>query len=377
MTKQPTMGRGSEPKHARRRSVIQRGYKLRITGLCAIGMISALGIGVTAVNDSAAGATTRSSATVSPASVKIRHTLQAEAALTTASAVPPEQLLAVALSNVGSSAHFHVRDNQGLGMDTLKVVQAGAQYLGVYHNCSTGTCQVRLATSTDLTTWSFRITLDPWASQPYLAVASDGTYVLAVEADSDHHVRFRHYSTLAALMSATSDRRFDAPKTLSRCAEGTPSIRSATATTVNVAMHYFADCQTDREASGVLTNWTTWTAGKLASRDAALTAAGAAGKHGDRDAVRYAGTVLTVYEGQLVNNDQSSWRLYAFNPNTLSATPIKIKTPGGSTAFANPQITVLTTPAGTKMIFVSIFLPVQGLAGTDKPGELTYLVPAG
>jgi hypothetical protein len=59
-----------------------------------------------------------------------------------------------------------------------------------------------------------------------------------------------------------------------------------------------------------------------------------------------------------VNNDQSSWRLYAFNPNTLTAASIKIKTPGGSTAFANPQITVLTTPAGTKMIFVSIFLPV-------------------
>jgi hypothetical protein len=254
---------------------------------------------VSAVSTSAASATMRLSSPTSSASVQTKHMRLAERTLLTQT-LPPEQRLAIALSNVGSSAHFHVRDDHGLGMDTLKVVQAGAQYLGVYHNCSTGTCQVRLATSSDLVTWRYHTTLDPWASQPYLAVASDGTYVLAVEADSDHHVRFRRYSTLAALMSATSDRRFDAPKTLSRCAEGTPSIRSATATTVNVAMHYFADCQTDREASGVLTNWMTWTAGKLASRDAALTAAGAVGKHGDRDAVRYAGTVLTVYEGQLV-----------------------------------------------------------------------------
>src|SRR5690242_12932552 len=73
---------------------------------------------------------------------------------------------------------YGVRDSVGNRMDTLKVIDNPAGgYLGVYH---TGD-QVKVATSTDLLTWTFRRTLDPQATQPSILALPTGGYLTAVE----------------------------------------------------------------------------------------------------------------------------------------------------------------------------------------------------
>jgi hypothetical protein len=73
---------------------------------------------------------------------------------------------------------YGVRDSVGNRMDTLKVIDNPAGgYLGVYH---TGD-QVKLATSTDLLTWTFRQTLDPQATQPTILALPTGGFLTAVE----------------------------------------------------------------------------------------------------------------------------------------------------------------------------------------------------
>lgn len=260
-------------------------------------------------------------------------------------------------------------------MDTLKVVQAGRRYFGVYHHCADSTCQVRLARSSDLSHWSFVRVLDAHASQPYLSADASGGFVLAVESATDNHLRLRHYPSASALLSAHADRLFDARRTLSPCAEGTPSILSVTPSTVRVRFHYYAGCRTDREAVGTLTSWRQWSVQPDVATDTNLSAAGAAGKHGDRDTVRFAGRDLTVYEGQLRGGEQDSWRLFVLDPGGGPAVPMRIRTPGGSRAFANPAVTGLSTPRGARVLFVAVFLPVEGVAGGDAAGELTYTVP--
>jgi hypothetical protein len=285
--------------------------------------------------------------------------------------------LASALGTVNSTAHFGVRDSQGVSMDTLKVVQgSGGKYLGVYHSCATSPCQVRVATSTDLTHWTYVRTLDASASQPYLRPYGRTGWILAVEEDTHHTVKLSHFSSQSGLLGGTPDKVFNTPHTLSRCAEGTPTVTAATSSEIDVHFHYFSNCTTDREASGVLRNWTTWTTTALTTVDSALSTAGAIGKHGDRDSVPWGGAGYEVFEGQAVNDDNSTWGLYAYDPNTGSAVHVPMSTPGGSRSFANPAVTRLTNPAGQSILFVSVFLPVEGIAGTDGAGQLTYQVPA-
>jgi hypothetical protein len=169
---------------------------------------------------------------------------------------------------------------------------------------------------------------------------------------------------------------FDAPHTLSRCAEGTPTITAASGSEIDVDFHYFANCTTDREAHGVLRNWSTWSSTTAVPIDSALSTAGGAGKHGDRDALTYSGEPFVVYEAQSVNDDNSTWAMYVYDPVSGTAQQVPVHTPGGSRAFANPAVTRLVNPAGQTVLFVSLFLPVQGIAGTDRAGELTYQVGA-
>lgn len=286
----------------------------------------------------------------------------------------PAEDLAAALGSNAAGGAFLVRDNQGVSMDTLKVVQAGSTYLGVYHTCPSTGCSVRLATSTNLTTWTYKRTLDSSASQPYLAHDGSG-YLLAVESGTNNHVRLRHYASLTKLYNGSADRRFDAPRTLSSCAEGTPSILGDSGGVISLDLHYFSSCTVDREATATLTNWTTWSAHATPERDAALTSAGAAGKHGDRDRVVYEGTPLMVIEGQTVLNDNSTWQLYVYDPATGEAVHVDMVTAGGSTSFANPSVTALTTPAGQSVLEVGTFLFSEGTRSPDRAGEHTYTVP--
>ncbi len=80
----------------------------------------------------------------------------------------PTQRLAELLSDVRNADgyRYNVRDNLGIGMDAVKIIQNPAGgYLAVYHHTIRGTHQTRLATSRDLLHWNFKTNLEQSSSQ--------------------------------------------------------------------------------------------------------------------------------------------------------------------------------------------------------------------
>jgi len=301
------------------------------------------------------------------------------------SSAPPLQAV---LENVtAATAHrYGARDNVGNSMETLKIVQNPAGgYLGVYHNRSKGVLSVKVAVSTDLLQWTYRATLDAHASQPALAALSDGGFVLVEEADNKGlgsprrtWLRFRHYPNLRALLTSRFDRSFDAPHTLVPAgsgAEGTPNIDQAKLapdldhSTIAVGFHYFNDARTDRQASGTLVNFSSWTARARIDSDAALKAQGVTGNIGDRDVVSYRGATAEIIEAQATT--ASAWQIYLYDPSAKRATPLHVRTHKGSRSFANPTVTSLRAPSGASALVVTLFLPLTG-AAHGEAGELIY-----
>jgi PA14 domain len=279
---------------------------------------------------------------------------------------------------------YGVRDDVGNRMDTLKVIDSPAGgYLGVYH---TGD-EVKLATSGDLLTWTFRRTLDPQATQPTIVALPTGGFLTAVEYNnqtgSGGRVRLRHYPTLVALLAGSFDREATPARTLSACHEGTPSIYSASLTpdidhcVIDVGFHYQRGCDLDRQARGRLTNFTGWAAATDIALDAAITAAAAAqgqqvnGNIGDRDTVFYDNGRSSVHEVQYRKGDFGSWRVYLHTWQTGSIAYLPITTHDGSTAFANPSVTAIRAPSGRPAVAVSLFVPSEG-AAPGEGGPLIY-----
>ena len=293
--------------------------------------------------------------------------------------------LADLISNVPGNAVYGLHDSVGHTMDTAKIVAdptTAGRYLAVYHWLNGSTMNVGVSTSTDLTHWTYRRTLDSNGSQPYLAFspAPKNGPILALEGTPSSHLRFRYWTTVAGMLGTTAAyKTFDAPRTLSSCAEGTPSITSVSyasssstitsGSTIKVAHHYFAGCTTDRQAAGTLTNFGSWTTGALPATDDALTSAGAVGKHGDRDTFTYLGASWQLFEGQDSSaQTMGDWRPYLYDGST--ATQLVVHTAGGSTALANPSVTTLTI-GGAPCLLVTLFIPQEG-AASGESGELLY-----
>ncbi len=277
---------------------------------------------------------------------------------------------------------YGARDSAGSTMDTAKVIdKPGGGYLAVYHTGNVA----KLATSTDLKTWRFRANLDPRASQPTIMATSDGGYLVALETETGNNgqIKLLHYRDLAALQTGRATRSFTAPRTLSSCNEGTPSITSAKLSpdldhsVIELGMHYHRDCDTDREATARLTNFRQWKATPAPGTDSALTKAAATlgkkitGNIGDRDTLSYGGTRYSLNEVQLVKGQFGTWRTYLYDTTTGRARPLNITTHRGSRAFANPTISRITAPDGQPAILVALYLPVQG-AAPGEAGELIY-----
>ena len=281
---------------------------------------------------------------------------------------------------------YAAHDNLGHTLDTLKVInnpQGG--YIGVYHANVAGTFEVMLGTSSDLLTWKFEAILARSASQPTIARLGDRSFLVAFEQSGGctgsngpggSCLRFQHYADISALLAARSDQTFQAPRTLSPCAEGTPNIYSAKLhpdlahSMIRVGFHYFRTCQVDRQATGVLTNFSKWHAYVPTEPNALVQALGAVGNIGDRDAIGFGGGEYRLIEGQLVNGDFGSWRTFLFDRST-GAKLLTVHTHRGSTAFANPTASWVKAPGGGVAIVVTQFLPVQG-AAPGEAGELVY-----
>ncbi|GGN70410.1 hypothetical protein GCM10011579_045570 [Streptomyces albiflavescens] len=93
--------------------------------------------------------------------------------------------------------------------------------------------------------------------RPALVPDDTGGYVLAYEKDPDNHIAVRGYADLDALLSGDAAHGCDAPRTLSRCAEGTPDITSVHDGTVELTGHYRAECDMHRQLRAMLGDFTT------------------------------------------------------------------------------------------------------------------------
>src|SRR5919197_2106780 len=247
---------------------------------------------------------------------------------------------------------YDARDSQGNRMDTAKVIASPAGgYLAVSH--SGQSCH--LATSIDLMGWTHRTVIDQPATQPSIAATGDGGLLTAAECNNGHggQLRLRHWPSLAELLAGRPARQFLAPRTLSACNEGTPSIRQVSldadveAARIELGLHYHRDCQVDRQARGTLTGFRAWSAATNPDLDAVVERAAAAagerigGNVGDRDHVRYLDNDYELVEAQGRQGDFASWRVYLCGRAAGAARRLDILTHRGSAAFANPTATML------------------------------------
>jgi len=299
----------------------------------------------------------------------------------------PTASLARLLGDVRAAGpvRYDARDSAGNRMDTAKVVAGPAGgYLAVYH--SGRTCHV--ATSGDLVTWTHRAVVDEPATQPTIAAAPDGGFLTAAEFDDGGggRLRVRYWPSVDALLAGRPARQFLAPRTLSACNEGTPSIRrivfdpDVDASTIEVGFHYHRRCRVDRQALGTLAGFARWTAATNPGLDAVVERAAArageriGGNIGGRDHLRYLGADYDLVEAQGREGDFGSWRVYLVDRSSMTARRVEVVTHGGSTAFANPTATCLRDPSGRDAVMVTLFLHMEG-AAAGEAGSLLYYLP--
>ena len=245
----------------------------------------------------------------------------------------------------GATMHtYAAHDNAGHTLDCIKIIAnpyVSGQFIGVSHASFNGVLKVNLAVSTDLINWTWVRELagsnNGQASQPTIAVASDGGFVVAWEQEPGNHIKVVYFSNWTNLQAGVVSKSYDCPQTLSTCAEGTPNIYSASSTRCDIGHHYYSTCTVDRQARGTLTNFNSWTTSAQHNVDNAMLYWGVKGNIGDRDGyVNYGGYNFGLFEGQYTANDWSSWRVFLYDYQTGNADTTVIHTDGGSTAFANP-----------------------------------------
>ncbi|MCX4668511.1 hypothetical protein OG453_17810 [Streptomyces sp. NBC_01381] len=268
---------------------------------------------------------------------------------------------------------YNARDDTGRTMDAAQITQrSDGSYLAVYHALlDDGRFHAAVATSTDLRHWQRRHDFGPGTHQASLADDGRGGYVLAYEKDPKNHIAVRAYADEDALLDGRATRAYDAPRTLSRCAEGTPDITAVHGDTIHLTGHYRAGCDTDRQLRATLTGFRHWHAEPDRRLDRALQTWGNSGNLGDRAPVELDGRRVLLVEGQRWRGDFGSWRTYAYDPASGRADRLAIRTHGGSQAFANPSASLLTNPQGRPALLVSLFIPGEG-AAPGEAGQLIY-----
>ncbi|KAJ7849214.1 hypothetical protein B0H14DRAFT_2765747 [Mycena olivaceomarginata] len=306
-----------------------------------------------------------------------------------ASSSAKDQLLSLITEvTAANGAVYGARDSLGQSMDTAKIIQTPeGDYLALYHTLLPADNQFHasIATSTDLRTFSWAAGFGAGTSQPTIFAVDDGRagYVVAWEQEPANHIAVRYFPDRAHLLAANATRAFDVPQTLSPCAEGTPSIYAVELrpdidhSFIDIGGHYFRDCKVDRQQRGTLTDFTRWVTEPKPDVDAAIKTWGVTGNIGDRDPLLGFGVDegerfrFQLIEGQFTFDDFGSWRTYLYDFSTGAAVRVNVITAGGSTAFANPSISRVTSPQGEEAIVVGLFLPSEG-AAPGEAGQLIY-----
>ncbi len=277
---------------------------------------------------------------------------------------------------VGSTAHrYQLRDTDGRDMGAMTVIWSpeAQRFAAIYHTWEEpfGAFVVHLATSDDLFTWEEQNTYDVGASQPTMARTPSGRYVLAWEQEPDPiHLVLLEFSTWADLVAKQGTPRVLEPAvTMPACGEGTADITSASDELVEVTFHYHAGCERDRQAHG-WTDWTEWHAAPDHHLDALMETAGVHGHIGDRTSFTYRGRPFMLIDGETVPGDWASWQTFLYDVSAGAVEPLEIRTDGGSRAFSNPSVEIVTID-GQQSLLVTLNLFTEG-AADGEGGSLLY-----
>jgi len=281
---------------------------------------------------------------------------------------------------------YQLRDNDGRGMDCLKVFQpahsSAGVYYGLYHNREKGFLSIHLAQSGDLRIWRHVAVLDEHASQPTIWLSDTGACLVAYEKDKPNAcwIRIRYYGSLSDLRTGKHAREFDIARTLAPTAEGTPSFESVTmgsngldTSQIRLRFHYFKNAHVDQLARGTLNDFTFWEAEPSDTINAELVKRGWQGNLGDRDRFVWQGDVYYLQEIQGVKGDWSSWRVCLCEKDGMPVHTLAIKTHKASTAFANPNATWVTDSNNRRKLVVTLFLLSEGNPPPEV-GTLLYVI---
>jgi hypothetical protein len=282
---------------------------------------------------------------------------------------------------------YYAHDNRGHGLDGIKIIEnPQGGYLGVYHSFIGGFFHVRLANSTDLLRWTFVRTIEQDASQPTIAQAPTGAYVVAFEKeDASSHLKLHYHSNVSTLINSPPDFTIDISRTLSSFHEGTPNVYNITIkdSVMNacIAFHYY-NGSVDHAAVGWLTvpldnpESYMWNTSDHKEYDQKLREDwNVKGNIGDRDYGRIFGRNFTLQEGnldeRLPDTNWAAWRIFLYDHSTGNFTKLNIKTHKGSTSFGNPTFTLLKSPNGRNAIVVTYYLFSEG-AEIREAGPLIF-----
>ena len=135
-----------------------------------------------------------------------------------------------------------------------------------------------------------------------------------------------------------------------------------------LGFHYFNGV-TDRNASGTLLNYSSWSAVDSVGVNDYFLSKGFGGNIGDRDDF-IDGNNFIVYESQLVKDRWDTWRSILYDNSSGVYKQLDPYTHSRSIAFGNPTVTKLQLPNGTDGYFVSYYIFSEGA----RPGEAGSLI---
>lgn len=266
---------------------------------------------------------------------------------------------------------YDTKDDLNQSMDCAKIISnPEGGFIAVYHHMNEGQFNVFLATSLDFLTWTIQAVMANDAHQPCIYADESGGYFMAWEQNPNNHIKVAYYIDLNDLLMANASDSYDIPQTLSSCAEGTPNIYSVTNNVIDIGFHFYDNCLVDRQARGTLTDFNVWQAAPQLLLDNSLLYWGVEGNIGDRDYFQYDGYDFGLIEGQYIPGDFGSWNTFIYDYSTGNAEPLDIVTHSGSTAFANPTVTMMDMN-GSRAMVVTLFMPSEG-AAPGEAGELMY-----
>lgn len=289
-----------------------------------------------------------------------------------------EDELATLIQDVTAADGYVYDPHDDVGVNTIagiKIIQVpGGGFVGVYGHWDEAASQffTYVGTSDDLLTWTRRAELGRNASQPTIAAASDGGYVVGWEQEPPNHLLFAYYPTLDDLLAGRPEKAYEPPTELSpNCAEGTPSFYAASSTYLDVGFHYFRNCERDLQARGT-TDWTSWLSAAQPDLDARIEWLGVEGGIGDRDGpVVFRGYEFMVFEGMRRPGHWETFRIFLYDRLISSARQLDMKTHGGSEAFTNPTIGQVMLD-GRQAIVISMFIPNEASAEGEAGGVIYY-----